>query len=281
MEKLHLAWRVESVVCYRMKTICGLLVLASLLLPAVVEAQSTLRGEVTSVATGAPVVGVEVYAPALGRRTTSDSAGTFLMADLPSGRFIVELRRIGFMSRADTIEFASGEVTTRRFQLTRATSLDTVATIAEGPRYTSPALRGFEERRLKKESGYFISEAELRKADDKSLGNLIASKTTGLRTLQTRGKAYLASSRRACSGPVFQGGAKECQPCFVTVYLDGVLLYRADVGRPDVDAVDFNRIGVNQLAGVEFYPASGPGPVGFNATGTGSCGLLLLWTRER
>jgi len=37
---------------------------------------------------------------------------------------------------------------------------------------------------------------------------------------------------------------------------------------------------VDQFAGVEFYPGGATIPSQYNKTGS-SCGVLLLWTRER
>ncbi len=259
--------------------IAAVLALVAGVSPSIVAAQGSVRGTITRDSSGAPVADAEVILPDLGRKAMSDSAGRFSLNDLPAGRHAVQVRKVGHALLRDTVSLGDGESATRDFALRRATVLDTVATVADGPRYRSPALRGFEERRQKKEGGYFIPADELRKSDDKGLANVVLSHVAGLRILQDRGRVYLASSRKTCSGPVFQG-TRNCQPCYVTVYIDGQLTYQATEMNAGAEPVDFNRMGVNQLAGVEFYPATGTAPAGFNATGSG-CGLLLLWTRER
>jgi hypothetical protein len=60
------------------------------------------------------------------------------------------------------------------------------------------------------------------------------------------------------------------------VYLDGVLLSK----NPQDPAVDLNEFNAEQLAGIEYYPNTAQAPPQYNATAT-SCGVLLLWTREK
>ena len=56
----------------------------------------------------------------------------------------------------------------------------------------------------------------------------------------------------------------------VDVYLDGVLSTNNDLEKQNV----------NQFAAVEYYAGGATIPVQYNRTGS-SCGVLLLWSRER
>ncbi|MEP6619872.1 MAG: carboxypeptidase regulatory-like domain-containing protein [bacterium] len=237
-----------------------------------------LGGRVITQSGGGPVVGAELWLPMLDRRTKSDSSGVFVLDSLPPGRMLLQIRHLGFASRRDTLTLASGVNLTREYALaSQAAVLDTVKTVADQVRYISPALRGFEERRTHQVAGYFIPEVELRKYDDSPVTSVLLSRASGLKLIPGfNGKAFIASTRK-CGGAGFPKGI--CGPCFVTTYIDGVRVYNMANDSHD-DPMDFNRMPVNQLAAVEFYPSTATGPPEFNATGSG-CGLLLLWTRER
>lgn len=155
--------------------------------------------------------------------------------------------------------------------------LDTVKVSAEAPPdYRSPLLRGFEERRSKG-MGRFISEKELRAADNRTLPNVLA-KLPGIRLLNAMSNTYIVSSRSSGGG----GRAALLGPgnrqCFVAIYQDGMRLY---AGNPGEQPIDFQRLQVNQYAGIEYYAGGASVPQQFNQTKGSDCGTLLLWTRER
>lgn len=252
-----------------------------LMLGAEAHAQATLKGRVLRDADREPITGAEVWLPASDARITTDSTGAFLFEDLTEGAHIIQVRRVGFAVRRDTAMLAPGRVTSREYLLTsQSATLDTVKTVAGQVKYVSPALRGFEERRLSGGSGHFIPEEELRKHDNKSMASVVLSRTSGIHIVPDRyNSGFLASTRKTCSGRVFSG-QQACTPCYVTIYMDGQLVFSAREGEKPPVAFDMNRMPVNQFAGVEFYPGSGTGPPQYNVTG-GGCGTLLLWTRER
>ena len=49
---------------------------------------------------------------------------------------------------------------------------------------------------------------------------------------------------------------------------------------PEAGDNNLQQMRVDQFAGVEFYPGGATIPSQYNKTGS-SCGVLLLWTRER
>jgi hypothetical protein len=244
--------------------LCGLL--AGSATPARVAAQAaTLEGTVVRDSLGTPASGAEVSVPALGRRAWADSTGAFRLAGLPVGTHEVLVRALGASPHREVVRLEAGRTTSRRFVLgARVTVLDSVEVRAVGPTYVSPRLRAFEERRRMKLGGRFLSEAELRDAEMHPLSNVMVRRFPGLRTLRVRGGTAVASTR-----------ATTRNPCFVDVFVDGALFRSAGPGPLDID-----QFGVNQLAGVEFYPGGATVPSAYNRTGAG-CGVLLLWTRER
>ena len=155
--------------------------------------------------------------------------------------------------------------------------LDTVKVSAEAPPdYRSPLLRGFEERRLKG-MGKYISEKELRAADNRTLPNVL-TKLGGIRLLNAFSNTYVVSSRSSGGGGRAALQNIGTRQCFVAVYQDGMRLYSGNAGE---QPIDFQRLQVNQYAGIEFYPGGASIPQQFNQTKGSDCGTLLLWTRER
>ena len=143
-------------------------------------------------------------------------------------------------------------------------------------------MRGFEERRLSGEGGYFISEKQLRGHDNDHLANAMRSYIPGINWVVYRTMTFAESQRGHAS---FQKLPKALpydghspQGCWVSVWMDGVRIYDPDGSMP---APDFESLNVNQFAGVEYYAGAATTPMAFRAMAAGDCGVLLLWTRER
>ncbi len=206
--------------------------------------QPSLVGRV--VADNVPVSGVEVWLPALGRRTTTDDAGQFRIDTVPSGLLLIQLRKVGSVAKRDTVTL-SLDGPPRTFSLTtQGTALEPVraATAASG--------------------GYVIPDSVLRQQDDKALSSIISANLPGLTLIPGRMGSVL----------MLNGDKK----CFVSVYIDGIRIYSTTMrGSPPPDA---SQIKVSELAGVEYYANSGIAPPQYKATDS-ACGVLLLWTRER
>ena len=80
---------------YRSLAPAGLAGLA-LLAPPRLEAQSAIAGVVVDDSTGAPVPNVEVLLQAVSLRQTTDSAGRFVLGNLPPGLHLALVRKIGY-----------------------------------------------------------------------------------------------------------------------------------------------------------------------------------------
>src|SRR5256885_1434841 len=82
------------------------------LLPAVAAAQeaTTVSGEVTAAAGGAPVVGASVIIPTLRLSTTTDAQGKyrFTVPASATGEVTLSARRIGYVTRSVQIYLAGG-----------------------------------------------------------------------------------------------------------------------------------------------------------------------------
>jgi hypothetical protein len=211
---------------------------------------------------GDPVEGADVVDVMSGTSARTTSTGTVALAFLPDGGGLVRIRKVGFEPQTFMVLISPADTVPLTIVLKHVVELAAMVAIDSSPRYTSPGLRGFEERRRMHQGGYFIPEAQIRKEEGRKLGNALLAHFPGLTIKQGRqGQMSLAPSQR-CG----KGGPPR-------VLLDGVLI--SNSGGP-VNLDDFD---LTTLAGIEYYPTTGTGPVEFNTTST-SCGALLLWSRQ-
>jgi hypothetical protein len=237
-----------------------------------------IRGRVTRT-DSVPIVGADVWLITVDRHENTDSSGDFRFTGLAPGPLLLEVRRIGFASKRDTVSVDADLETTRRYFLAAQNqTLDTVRTTAQEQKYLSPNLRGFEERRAAGQGGHFITDSALRRNENSTLTNVISSRVPGVMVSH----GTLVSSRKPCRGAVLMG--KGCVArggdCYVSIFVDGVLLYKAQMADANVPPPDLAKLSVTQFGGVEFYAGGVAAPVGMHADDDG-CGALWLWTRER
>jgi hypothetical protein len=182
----------------------------------------------------------------------------------------VRIRKIGFAPATLLVTISPDDTVPLTVLLKSAPQLlPTVFTKDSTTRkYVSPGLQAFEERRRAGSGGYFIAEAELRKNDSKRMTNVVRTIPGVNITCINRGLRIgdcYASSHRQGSARAFGGG-----DCPVDVYLNGIVYTDNDL----------QKLAVDQFAGIEFYAGGASIPIQYNKTGS-SCGVLLLWTRER
>jgi hypothetical protein len=256
--------------------------------PATPGSPAVFRGRVLR-ADGGPIFDADVWLIVIDKHVATDSAGAFRIDGLPAGKQLVQVRHVGFAVERDTIELSADHDNIRTYALApQSTTLDTVKTVAGQASYLSPRLRAFEERRLSKQGGYFISDSVFRRNESSTLGNLLESRVPGLNVVN--GKT-LVSGRKHCRGLLFiddpsakvKSRCKETgiSDCYVTIYLDGTLYYTAKMADQGVAPPDVSRaFNVTNFAGAEFYADGAASPAGMHSNDDG-CGSLWLWTRER
>jgi hypothetical protein len=217
---------------------------------------------------GEPLEGVEVSDLLTNTSALTTKTGTVTLAFLPEGGTLVRIRKIGYTSTTMMVAISPADTVPITVLLaTTAQTLPTVVTNDSAPRYVSARLRQFEERRSRG-VGHFITEDELRKNDSHLLRDVVR-RLPGLQIKciskgVKRGECY-ATSFRQQSARVSLGGE-----CPVKVYIDG-----ASIGDNDLSKLD-----VNHFAGIEYYSGGSTIPPQYNTTDS-SCGVMLLWTRER
>lgn len=248
---------------------------------------ASLVGTVARDSSGHMIGGVEVRLPQLNRTVTTNYLGEFAVAGIPPGRYAVMLRAVGFIPVTDTVEIKPSGVTEREFILAQVVAvLDTMRSTEAGLRRLPPGLAGMEERRRSGQGGYFVTEDILRNNDSRQMAGLISGRIPGVTQVFIGSAVYLASGRTiGDGGPVFRKKpAGSPNQCFVSVYVDGIRTWSGPwdgpADREHAPPPDFGHMGVNEYAGIEYYPGGASIPLQFNTTGSG-CGTLLLWTRDR
>ena len=231
-------------------------------------------GKVVRFDDSASVQGADVWLLSSGRHAITDSGGVFAFADVAAVPQIVEIRRLGFDVLRDTLTPIAGQEVHRRYVLTsHAQRLDTVRAGASQERYLSPRLRAFEARRVSGQGGYFVPDSVLRASENSTLLNVVTSHIAGV----TRSGSALVSARKRCHGVAFRSCPK--QDCYVSIYIDGVLQYQAQMADKNLAPPDLGRMGVESLTGLEFYADGASAPAGMHSNDDG-CGSLWIWTRE-
>lgn len=235
----------------------------ALLLPPGLEAQSAIAGVVVDDSTGAPVPAVEVVLSALNRRQTTDSAGQFLLGNLPPGLHRALVRKIGYRPVQLRAILVADDTLHVTVQL-QAAAVE-LAPIEVTASAIPPGMEAFEERRRRGE-GQFIDWKVLRRSEHRQLSDVLRP-VPGVGFRYGRGNQLILLSSR--------------ERCPMQIYLDGVKIYepRSGGGRA-AEPPDINQFGVTQLDGIEVYPGPAETPVQLAGTG-GRCGTVVLWSRRR
>src|SRR5215475_3293929 len=193
---------------------------------------------------------------------TTDERGHFRISGIPSGRVMLMVRRIGYVSLPSVLEIVAGDTLRSSFALERVVpALDTVVVAARMP---DDALSEFEQRR-RVGLGQFLTRQQIEKLH-------FVETVTYLLTFQ---------STQLIDRTLLNRRDRPLRNCPYQFFLDGVL-----INTPNV-ITDLPRPA--ELEGIEVY--SGPAtiplqykPVGAGAApgpnGGGACGVVLLWTRR-
>ena len=218
--------------------------------------------------TGEPLEGAEVLNLFTRESVRTTRTGTTTLSFLPEGGSMIRVQKIGYQPVTMVVAVSPADTVPLTVVLNAsAQTLPKMTTTDSAPRYTGPGLREFEERRSKG-FGYFIAEADLRKADNAKMTNVIRRlpniNIICPRAGTRRGECYATSMRQPQKYAVLGG------ECPLDVYMDGAASTDNDL----------EKMRVNEYAGIEYYPGGGTIPAQYNRTGS-SCGVLLFWTRER
>jgi hypothetical protein len=183
---------------------------------------------------------------------TADSAGRFRITNLPTGRFVLIARRIGFQPGVSAIDIAERDTLWLAFTLDAAAQ--ELAAVVVTERTLSWKLEQFKQRR-KLGFGQFFTRADIDKINPIQVVDIL---------------------RRAMAVRISSGGQTALSArygCIMPVYLDGIPVpeVRLDYLPPP-----------NEMAAVEVYAGAATMPVWLpTPAGSGkSCGAILFWTKD-
>ncbi len=213
-----------------------------------------ISGVVT--ARGTPVSEAAVFILGLEHLTTTDSAGRFLLAEVPGGRQRVELRRVGFAPAAFVVTVRPGQSIEQRIEM-EPVQLLAARTVEETPIAIWDSV-GFEERR-RRGSGTFLESKELEKS--------AIDFTSALRSFS----GFAARGNPLRTGAVDAPDRGGCTPTF---FVDGVMIESRGnaTGAPVW-------LRPEQIRAMEIYRNRGSIPPRFARLET--CGAVVVWTRNR
>ena len=255
------------------------LVLATLAVAAPLAAQGSYRFvalHVSDEGTQAPLPGVRVAVQGVADRDwTTDDRGDVLLAVAPERPAVLQLRRIGYASRALEIAAGSNQASLRVTLSASALQLDTAKIVGDA---RSQMLAGFEHRRsLGAGSATFITREQIDK--QMALRTIdVVRRAVGTRVIDSSGVLLVASSRGAktiIAGSAIGKNAKsgdDLAPCVMRVAVDGMI---REWGY-SLDEID-----PKELHGVEVYPGPATIPAEFSGMRKDAyCGLVMIWTRR-
>jgi hypothetical protein len=266
------------------------LAIAGLLIAVTVSAQepqtrgrAVLRGFVLADSTEQPLVGAELTIEALGIGSRTGEGGAFRLPDIPAGTHIVSVRALGFRRIWARLTFSEADSLERDFLLEPTPTRISGVTVAAKAEIRNPKLAEFERRRA---SGFgaFISQQRIDSFPGRRLSNFMqALPGLAIQRGSTSSATWAAGTRLSGSiekRPAISAfdkarGAKN-GVCYSAVYLDGVPVYSGKVGET---LFDLDSLQPGDVAGIEYYASASQMPVELNGTSSGTCGVVVIWTR--
>ena len=276
--------RVPNRLCFRQLQYSLLL---NVLFPSLGLSQAALKGVVRQDSTGIPLVGVEVVAEGVGRQTTSDRKGRFVLTDLPYGPQTILFRQIGFRPVRHGVLLLRGDTTTLDVLLIseNAQRLEPIAVDASPNVPRSLGVRESFEDRRRLGLGKFIDSTVLRANENRHVADLLRS-IPGLQLV--RGQAcnaitfmcgpiglYVKGTR---GNPIRFIAPGRTTSCWASVVVDGEVKYQD--GSSLMPPPELNsEFSVAELEAIEVYRSPAEYPSEFGGI-VGNCGLIVLWTRR-
>lgn len=241
--------------------------------PLLAQDIATLAGRVVHKTSKAGIPAAEVLLAPSARRLVTDSAGHFRFDRVQPGNVSLVVRRLGFAPESATFIVQTADDLELLIEMAEtAQPLDTVTVAGPENVLVRGKLAGFYERK-RFGIGRFLEAADLEKLIHRQLADVLSSRVPGVQKLRQRGRpgVFIATSRLI---PLALAGGP-AQPCFVDVYLDGVVVYTGGAGMPPFDV---NAIDPSHVSAIEFYSGPAQTPAQYNKTGS-ACGVLLIWTK--
>ncbi|MEP6779977.1 MAG: carboxypeptidase regulatory-like domain-containing protein [Gemmatimonadaceae bacterium] len=200
-----------------------------------------------------------------GARVTTSPAGKFRFMQVPSGQYLLVVRRIGYAPASGIVQVKAGD--TLRLSYTLARSVAVMDTIRIRERRVSMRMREFETRRAQG-LGQFLTQEEIEKRNSLQLMDYFRNMSGIIVSRQTQEAfgATIALSKR--EGGSFSTGSGACA---MQILLDGIVLPRFF----DLELLP----PPHSIAGVEVYSGPATTPLQFGGPDR-RCGVIAVWTRD-
>lgn len=215
-----------------------------------VNDHATVAGIVRTTS-GQPLQGADVRLRHARGFTLSDATGRFVLGDLPAGRHVLLVRRLGFALAEVPVELQADRRLELNVRMTRAAELDSVRVIASRSK-----LAEFELNRKTNLQGRFLTLSDIQRARARKTSDLIP--LLGGRVMMGRGRRV-----KMMETDYDPPGTHSCKDA--NVVIDGV----------DGQAVD--DVLPVQIAGIELYKDAAAAPIDY--AGRADCGLIVIWLR--
>lgn len=213
-----------------------------------------------------PLAGADVTVVGTGVRVVSSENGRFRMLQVPSGQYLLIVRRIGFAPTSGIIEVPASDTVRLSYSLTRSSL--TLDTVRVRERRVTLRMLEFEQRRLLG-VGQFITREQIEKRGSTSTADYLRI-LKGVDVSPIAGDQFsgrIALSRRE-GGSL---GGEGAGACAMQVLLDGIVMprfFNLDLLPPP-----------KQIAGIEVYSGAATVPPQFSGADR-RCGLIAVWTRD-
>lgn len=244
----------EAVAACRLFLLLSLvvLVLAPKDLTARQSNETAVRGTVVDVESGNGLEGADVVLHGTSLRVITDERGRFQFEGpgLAPGPYLMEVRHLGYATRADTLWVPDGA----SIEVTLAVSGEPIRLpdLKVITRSFLLELNGFYDRQRQGYSGVFVD----RPAIERKRPNYVADLFRNIPGVEVVGGRIIMSQ-----SSTFSGGGQGCAPA---VWLDGIRS----------DRFSYDNIHPDQLEGAEVYTGGGA-PMKYNDL----CGTVVMWTR--
>jgi hypothetical protein len=206
---------------------------------------------------GVPLPNALVTVPGTGLEARTDSAGTFRLAELPSGSYTLEARAVGFVASRTVVDILQDGQTDQLLVLDRLISIDTVM-IRANRAADDPRLEAFEQRRRSGVGIYRTPQqiAELRPFRVADILRTVA----GIRVVYDAGRDFIR----------MRMPQSVCTP---EVFIDGMRTFTDD---GDIDRILY----AEDIRAVEVYTPMLPTPSELLVVGN-RCGVVAILTGAR
>ena len=200
---------------------------------------------------GQPLADVQIRVRDARTTASTDSAGRFSLANLPSGTQVLVVRQLGYAAAEIPVELRAGRSTRRDVRLERAAQLDSVKVVADRPR-----LAEFERNRRTNLLGKYVTLGEIQRRQAKETADLLAP--LGIFTVVGKGENAKLQSR----------GAFVNQPTckYANIVIDGRL-----------ENMQINDVIPSDIEAIEAYRDASSAPASF--AGKADCGLVVIWLK--